>query len=202
MTNFIKAEGFSYDCGFPDAYVFTVNKDYIYKYYGRKWITSLTNVLSDVYPDIERLLGYYDSVEYGLALKALYNELCSGCLPSCIHVTVRDVEDYIYDNFEYVPILDEVESGDPDTLLFKVDTHFFYRTYGEDWNNGRFFSDFKHEQDGLLEFPTRSALKYILAYWQLVDCENADIPEHVVVPRQAYDDLCMEYAEDLARWDC
>lgn len=202
MTNFIKAEGFTYDCGYPYAYVFTVNKDYIYKWYGKNWMASLRDVLSDVHSDIERLLACYDGAAYGLALKSMYQELCRGCLPTCIHVTVHDVEDYMYDHFEYVPILDEVASEDPDTLLFRVDTDYFYRTYGEDWNNGRFFSDFKHEQDGLLEFPTRAALKYILAYWQLVDCKNKDIPDYVTVPRQAYDELCAEYAEDLARWDC
>lgn len=170
MTNFINTAGFTYDCGFPYAYIFTVNKEYIYKHYGRKWIASLAKVLSDVYIDIERLLGYRDSVEYGLALKALHSELCRGCLSSCIHITVRDEENYIDDNFEYIPILDEMESSDPDMLLFKVDTNFFYRRYGEDWNNSRFFSDFKHEQDGLPEYPTRSALKYILAARRLRKC--------------------------------
>lgn len=201
MTNFIKAEGFSYDCGFPYAYVFITNKDYIYKHYGINWIASLRTVLSDVRSDFERLLEHYDSAVYGLALKSLYNELCRGCLPSYCYVMVHDVEDYIYDNFEDVPILNEVENDDPETLLFKVDTNYFYRTYGEDWNNGRFFSDFKHEQDGLLEFPTRDALKYILAYWQLVECENTKIPDYVTVSRHAYDELCVEYAEGLARWD-
>ena len=52
-----------------------------------------------------------------------------------------------------------------------------------------------------LEFCTRAALKYILAYWQLVECKNKDIPDYVAVPRQASDELCAEYAEELARWD-